>query len=378
MSDTNPPQGFSTRSVHAGWEPDPATNAVKRPLVMANSYVLPPNGDWDAVPFGYARDLNPNQAWLEERLQALEGGEDCIVTASGVSAINGTFLALLSSGDHLICSDIAYISVRTMLLEHFPQRFNIETTLVNTADLAAVRAAIRPNTKLIHVETPGNPTTRISDIAAIAALAHAHGALCTVDSTWSGLTTQQPLALGADIVMHSISKYVNGHGDALGGAIMGPKATLDVIRKFVVKDMGACISPFNAWQIMRGVATLGLRMERHNANAMAVATFLEQHPAVAWVRYPGLRSHAQHELATRQMTGGYSGMLNFDLVDASKRAAFIAELRVFVHAVSLGHDESLIFVYHNYADEYFFRVSIGIEDAADLVADLKQALAKIS
>ena len=378
MSDTNPPQGFSTRSVHAGWEPDPATNAVKRPLVMANSYVLPPNGNWDAVPFGYARDLNPNQAWLEERLQALEGGEDCIVTASGVSAINGTFLALLSSGDHLICSDIAYISVRTMLLEHFPQRFNIETTLVNTADLAAVRAAIRPNTKLIHVETPGNPTTRISDIAAIAALAHAHGALCTVDSTWSGLTTQQPLALGADIVMHSISKYVNGHGDALGGAIMGPKATLDVIRKFVVKDMGACISPFNAWQIMRGVATLGLRMERHNANAMAVATFLEQHPAVAWVRYPGLRSHAQHELATRQMTGGYSGMLNFDLVDASKRAAFIAELKVFVHAVSLGHDESLIFVYHNYADEYFFRVSIGIEDAADLVADLKQALAKIS
>jgi methionine-gamma-lyase len=373
----NHTQGFSTRSIHAGWEPDPATNAVKRPLVMANSYVLPANGDWDAVPFGYARDANPNQTWLEERLVTLEGGEDCVVTASGVSAINGTFLALLSSGDHIVCSDISYISVRTMLLENFPQRFNIETTLVNTADLDAVRAAMRPNTKIVHIETPGNPTTRISDIAAIAAIAHAQGALCTVDSTWSGLTTQRPLELGADIVMHSISKYVNGHGDALGGAVMGPKALLDVIRKFVVKDMGACISPFNAWQIMRGVATLGLRMERHNANALAVAQFLEDHPAVAWVRYPGLQSHAEHALATRQMPGGYSGMLNFDLVDPSKRAAFIAELKVFVHAVSLGHDESLIFVYHNYADEYFFRVSIGIEDAADLVGDLKQALAKI-
>jgi cystathionine beta-lyase/cystathionine gamma-synthase len=151
---------------------------------------------------------------------------------------------------------------------------------------------------------------------------------------------------------------------------------LDVIRKFVVKDMGACISPFNAWQIMRGVATLPIRMERHNANAMAVATFLQSHPGVAWVRYPGLASHAQHDVATRQMDG-YSGMLNFDLVDPSKRAAFIAELKVFVHAVSLGHDESLIFVYHDYADQHFFRVSIGIEDAADLIADLNQALAKI-
>ena len=377
MNDHTPPQpGMSTRAVHAGWEPDPATNAVKRPLVMANSYVLPPNGDWDAVPFGYARDMNPNERWLEERLQALEGGEDCVVTSSGVSAINGTFMALLSSGDHLICSDISYISVRTMLLEHFPKRFGIKTTLVNTADLDAIRAAITPQTKLIHVETPGNPTTRISDIAAIATLAHANGALLSVDSTWSGLTTQSPLTLGADLVMHSISKYINGHGDALGGAVMGPKHLLDVIRKFVVKDMGACISPFNAWQIMRGVATLPIRMERHNANAMAVATFLQSHPGVAWVRYPGLASHAQHDVATRQMDG-YSGMLNFDLVDPTKRAAFIAELKVFVHAVSLGHDESLIFVYNDYADQHFFRVSIGIEDAADLIADLNQALAKI-
>ncbi|MBM4413273.1 MAG: PLP-dependent transferase [Chloroflexi bacterium] len=367
--------GLSTRSIHVGWQPDPATGAVKRPLVMANSYVLPPDGDWDAVPFGYARDLNPNARWLEERLQALEGGEDCVVTASGVSAINGTFMALLSSGDHIICSDISYVSVRTMLLEHFPKRFGIETTLLDTSDVAAVAAAIRPNTKIIHVETPGNPTTRISDLAAIAEIAHAHGALLTVDSTWSGLTTQHPFVLGADIVMHSISKYINGHGDALGGAVFGPKALMDVVRLFVVKDMGACISPFNAWQVMRGVATLELRMARHNENAMRVAEYLEAHPKVAFVRYPGLKSHPNHAVAVRQMHG-FSSMLNFDLVDQSKRAEFIAHLKVFVHAVSLGHDESLIFVYTDATTgESFYRVSIGIENVEDLIADLAQALA---
>lgn len=369
--------GLSTRSIHVGWQPDPATGAVKRPLVMANSYVLPPNGDWDSVPFGYARDLNPNARWLEERLQSLEGGEDCVVTASGVSAINGTFMALLSSGDHIICSDISYVSVRTMLLEHFPKRFGIETTLLDTSDVAAVRAAIRPNTKIIHVETPGNPTTRISDIAAIAEIAHAHGALLTVDSTWSGLTTQKPFALGADIVMHSISKYINGHGDALGGAVFGPKALMDVVRLFVVKDMGACISPFNAWQVMRGVATLELRMARHNENAQRVAEYLESHPKVAFVRYPGLKSHPNHAVAAQQMDG-FSSMLNFDLVDQSKRAEFISYLKVFVHAVSLGHDESLIFVYTDATNgESFYRVSIGIENVEDLIADLAQALSAI-
>ncbi len=368
--------GMSTRSVHAGWSPDPATGAVKPTLVMANSYALPPDGDWDAAPYGYARDLNPNAHWLEQRMLALEGGEDCVVTSSGVSAINGMFMTLLNSGDHIIASDIAYISVRTMLLEHFPQRFGIQTTLVDTSDPELVEAAITPNTRLIHVETPGNPTTRISDIAAIARIAHAHGALLSVDSTWSGLTTQRPLDLGADLVAHSISKYVNGHGDALGGAVNGPKHLIDKIRRFAVKDLGGCISPFNAWQIMRGSATLPLRMERHCQNAMQVATFLEQHPKVAWVRYPGLKSHPEHGIAARQMQG-YSGMLNFDLHASNRRAELVGNLRIFTHAVSLGHDESLIFVYNDYQGQEFFRVSIGLEDAADLIADLEQALQKI-
>lgn len=371
-----PSAGMSTRSVHAGWAPDPETGAVKRPLVMANSYVIPPDGDWDAAPYGYARDLSPNARWLEERLLALEGGEDCVVTSSGVSAINGMFLALLSSGDHIIASDISYVSVRTMLLEHFPQRFGIATSLVDTSDPELVQAAITPATRLIHIETPGNPTTRISDIAAIARIAHDHGALLSVDSTWSGLTTQQPLALGADLVAHSISKYVNGHGDALGGAVLGPRALIEQIRRFAVKDLGGCISPFNAWQIMRGSATLPLRMERHCHNAQRVAEHLERHPKVAWVRYPGLQSHPQHALAARQMRG-FSGMLNFDLKASDRRAEFVGRLKVFTHAVSLGHDESLIFVYSDYAGQEFFRVSIGIEDADDLIADLDQALAGI-
>lgn len=373
MTVDQPDQGLSTRSIHAGWQPDPETAAVKRPLIMANSYVMPPDATFDDVPYIYARDLSPNAHWLEERLLALEGGEDCVVTASGVSAINGMFFALLSSGDHLIASEIAYVSVRTMLIEHLPARFSINVTLVDTSDPEQVRRAVTPETKLIHIETPGNPTTRISDIAAIAQIAHDAGALLSVDSTWSGLITQPTLDLGADLVIHSISKYINGHGDALGGAVLGSKDLIAKIRSFVVKDLGACISPFNAWQIMRGAATLPMRMERHCQNGMAVAEFLERHPNVAWVRYPGLASHPQHAIAVRQMSG-YSGMLNFDIRDAGRRQDLLRKLRIFTHATSLGHDESLIMVYQDLEGSSFFRVSVGLEDAADLIADLDRAL----
>jgi cystathionine gamma-synthase/methionine-gamma-lyase len=366
-------KGLSTRSIHAGWKPDPETGAVKRPLVMANSFVMPPDATFDDVPFVYTRDSNPNARWLEERLLAMEGGEDCVVTASGVSAINGTFFALLSGGDHVIASEIAYSSVRTMLIEHLPARFSIDTSLVDSSDPEQVRQALTPQTRLIHIETPGNPTTRISDIAAIAQIAHDAGALLSIDSTWSGLTTQPSLALGADLVMHSISKYINGHGDALGGAVIGSKELIPLIRRFVVKDLGACISPFNAWQIMRGSATLPMRMERHNHNGMRVAEFLEQHPQVAWVRYPGLPSHPQHAIAARQMSG-FSGMLNFDLRDTRRRQELLANCQIFSHATSLGHDESLIMVYEDLAGNSFFRVSVGLEDAADLIADLDRAL----
>jgi cystathionine gamma-synthase/methionine-gamma-lyase len=366
--------GMATRSIHAGLEPDEETQAVKRPLVMSNNFAIPTKEGYDGAPYVYTRDLSPNARWLEERLLALEGGEDCVVTSSGVNAINGTFLSLLDTGDHIVSSEIAYGSVRTMLLEYFPKRFNIQTTLVDTSDPENVRKALTPKTKMIHIETPGNPTTTISDIASISATAKKAGVLLSVDSTWSGLTTQHPFQLGADLVMHSLSKYINGHGDAIGGAVLGPKMLTDRIRRFTVKDLGGCISPFNAWQIKRGAATLPLRMERHNQNAMEVARFLESHPKVAWVRYPGLRNHPQHRIAKKQMDG-FSGMLNFDIKgDPKQRPAVVERLKLFTYATCLGHEESLIMVYDDFKGSEFFRVSVGLEDPEDLIADLDQAL----
>jgi len=370
----SPPPGLSTRSIHAGMSSNAETHAVKPPLVMSNNFVIPPQEGFDAVTYAYARDLSPNGRWLEERLAAIEGSQDCVVTSSGVSAINGTFFALLKTGDHIVASEIAYSSVRTVLLDYLPNQFGIQTTLVDSTKPGNILSALTPRTKLIHLETPGNPTTSISDIAAISQIARNAGVLLSVDSTWSGLTTQHPLQLGADLVMHSLSKYINGHGDAIGGAVLGSGELMEKIRRFVVKDMGGCISPFNAWQIMRGSATLPLRMERHCQNALLVAEFLESHPKVAWVRYPGLPSHPQHAIASRQMQG-YSGMLNFDIKgDPSKRSEVASRLKLFTYATCLGHEESLIMVYDDYQGHLFFRVSVGLETPIDLITDLDQAL----
>lgn len=371
--------GLGTRCVHSGLEPDEGTGAVKRPLIMANSYAVPvqTQGDvWDGVPFAYARDGHPNARWLEERLLTIEGGEDCVVTASGVSAIVGTFYTLLSAGDHVVATETSYVSVREILINHFPSRFGIKTSMVDTSNLAAVREAITPKTKLIHIETPANPTTSISDIAEIAKISRECGALLMVDSTWSGMLTQHPLELGADLVVHSLSKYINGHGDALGGAVIGRKELIDQIRFFAVKTLGGCISPFNAWQIMRSIVTLPMRMEKHSLNAMKVAEYLDSHPKVAWVWYPGLDSHPQHDIAKKQMNT-FSGMLTFDIKgDPIQRAAVIERLKFFTHATCLGHDESLIMIYNSDGQD-FFRVSIGLEDAPDLIADLEQALSVV-
>jgi cystathionine beta-lyase/cystathionine gamma-synthase len=248
---------------------------------------------------------------------------------------------------------------------------------VDTSDPKNVQNAITSKTRLVHVETPGNPTTLISDIAAIARVTQNAGIPLSVDSTWSGLVTQHPLQLGATLVMHSITKYINGHGDALGGAVLGPKELLDKVRRFAIKDLGACISPFNAWQIMRGIVTLPMRMARHCANAMQVAEFLAQHPKVAWVRYPGLKTHPQHAIAQRQMSG-FAGMLNFDIrSDAKQRTELLRRLKIFTHATSMGADESLVMVYDDYHGHDFFRLSIGLEDPQDLMADLDQALTAI-
>lgn len=381
--------GFATRAVHVGNEVDKDSGAIRRPITMANSYALPydpTNVSWSSAGGNlYTRNGGTNQKYLQEKVASLEGGEDCVVLASGVAALSGLFFALLNKGDHVIFSSVTYIAVYRLLNELLNNKFGVETTLVDTTDPANVEAAIRPNTKLIHIETPGNPTLMISDIAAIADIAHRHGALLSVDNTFASPFNQRPIELGADFVVESLTKYINGHGDAMGGAIIGKTEYLDQIRAQSQVNLGGTISPFNAWLIMRGAATLPLRMRQHNENAMAVARWLEKQPCVSFVAYPGLESHKGHETAKKQMSPGYGGVLSFGLkTDHDTHNKFVSCLKVITSAVSLGHDESLIvFLGENderqylYPEEFhngFFRFSVGIEDAEDIIGDLKQAM----
>ena len=384
--------GFHTRAVHTGNAVDKETGAVKRPITMANSYELPydpTNMNWSSAEGNlYTRNGGANQKYLQERLVSLEGGEDCIVLASGVAALSGLFFSLLKAGDHVVFSSVTYIAVYRLLNELFNEKFGVETTIVDTTDLDAVKAAIRPNTKLIHIETPGNPTISVTDISALAAIAHKNDALLSVDNTFASPYNQRPIELGADFSVESLTKYINGHGDAMGGAIIGKKEYLDIIRAQAQVNLGGTISPFNAWLIMRGSVTLPLRMKQHNENALKIAKWLEERPGVSFVSYPGLESHPQHEIALRQMTPGFGGVLTFGLkADHETHNRFVSHLRVITNAVSLGHDASLIVFLgenderqHLYPERFhngFFRFSVGIEDADDLIEDLRQALEKV-
>lgn len=391
MTQNDPHLGFSTKCVHTGNEIDKETGAIRRPITMANSYALPYDAStihWgDPNNIVYTRTSGANQVYLQEKLAALEEGEDCVVLGSGVAAMSGMFFALLKSGDHVVCSDVSYIAVYRLLKEYLPEKYNINATLVDTSDLDAVRRAIRPETKLIHVETPGNPTIRISDIQAIAELAKKSGVLFSVDSTFASPFHQLPLKLGADLCVHSLTKYINGHGDAMGGAVIGKRDLIDKIKTEAMVNLGGAISPFNAWLIMRGAATLPLRMRQHSENALKVAAYLETVPHVRFVSYPGLKSHPQHATAKKQMANGFSGMLAFGLdADADTHNRFVSHLKIITSAVSLGHDESLI-VFLGPDDERqslyppefhrgFFRFSVGIEDAQDIITDIRAALEK--
>lgn len=384
--------GFHTRAVHTGNDVDKETGAVKRPITMANSYELPydpTNMNWSSAEGNlYTRNGGANQKYLQERLVSLEGGEDCIVLASGVAALSGLFFSLLKAGDHVVFSSVTYIAVYRLLNELFNEKFSVETTIVDTTDLDAVKAVIRPNTKLIHIETPGNPTISVTDIRALADIAHRNGALLSVDNTFASPYNQRPVELGADFTIESLTKYINGHGDAMGGAIIGKKAHLDIIRAQAQVNLGGTISPFNAWLIMRGSVTLPLRMKQHNESAMKIAKWLEEQPGVSFVSYPGLESHPQHKIARKQMAPGFGGVLSFGLkADHDTHNQFVSQLRVITNAVSLGHDASLIvFLGENDERQYlypeqfhngFFRFSVGIEDADDLIEDLRQALDKV-
>jgi cystathionine gamma-synthase/methionine-gamma-lyase len=368
---------------------------------MANSYELPTDIEqllqvfsWEHLDkFQYTREHSATPRCLEERLAALEGSEDCVVTASGMGAVSAALFTLLSAGDHLVAPEICYTGTQKLVSVHLP-RFGVDVSVVDATDPKEVKQALRPDTKAVYLETPGNPFVSISDIRSISEMAHGVGARVLVDSTWSGLVGQNPLDLGADVVIHSVTKYLNGHGDALGGAVLGSREFLVEVREAGVVHLGACISPFNAWLIMRGLVTLPLRMEKHSENALKVAQFLESHDRVTQVRYPGLPSHPQHEIAKKQMSQ-FSGMMNFALdCELLENFEFIKNLELITHAVSLGHDQSLIMYiptafffqdmveldepkklkYWNLMGDGLFRFSVGIEDADDLIADLSRAL----
>lgn len=384
---------FATQCIHSGNEPDKETGAIERPITMSNSYVLPYDPstvNWssaDDKPL-YTRNGGANQMYLQERLALLEGGEAAVVLSSGVAALSGTFFSLLKSGDHVIFSDVTYIAVYRLLNELFNNKFEVETTILDTSDLDAIKKAIKPNTKLIHIESPGNPTLKITDIEAVAKIAHEHNILLSVDNTFSSPFNQKPLELGADIVIESLTKYINGHGDAMGGAVVAKKEIIDRIKAQAMVNLGGTISPFNAWLIMRGSTTLPLRMEQHNKNGQAVAEYLESLPCVTFVAYPGLKSFKGHDIAKKQMKG-FSGMLSFGIKAAhDKHNEFVSHLKLITSAVSLGHGASLIaflgedderqYLYPEEFHNGFFRMSVGTEDAKDIIADLEQAFKAVN
>lgn len=380
---------LQTTAVHGGARKDDVFGAINEPIYMTSNYRIPTDGtpvDWSGIHSNiYCRNRNPNQMVLQDKLCALTGAQDCAVFASGVAALAAVFTTFLNSGDHAIVSEVCYSATNLLFREYLPKKYGIEVTLLDTTDTDAVRAAVRPNTKLIHVETPGNPTTGISDLDAIAAIAQASGALLSVDATFAGPVSIFPLRHGAALEIHSMTKYINGHGDSLGGCVLGNTDLIDRLKELAMVNYGGILSPFNAWLVARGLVTAPLRMKQHSAVALAVAQYLETCPGVRFVWYPGLESHPQHDRAARLMNGQYSGMISFDIKgDEKAHQKFLDSLHLVTHAVSLGDVESLIVYYDKNNDklphypaiyqEGFFRFSVGLEDAEDVIADLKQAM----
>ena len=392
-------KGIRTTAIHAGEHHDTASGSSAPDLVMSSTFRVEREVSFSAnklegdAPYVYTRWANPTNDQLEEKMAALERAEACIAFASGMAATTGVLLGCLSKGDHVVMCDTNYPGTAEVARQTLP-RFGIEMTPVDTSEPGNVACAVRDNTRMIWLETPSNPLLRIADIAAIAEIARECSALLVVDSTFATPIATRPLELGADLVVHSLTKYIGGHGDAMGGAVCGSRELLDSLRSEALSHYGGVISPFNAWLILRGMATLPIRMREHEANAIAVARFLERHGRVEAVIYPGLESHPQHELATRQMDN-YSGMLSFRVADSREVAArMMSEFEVIHYAVSLGHHRSLMYLlqtddlaptsyglegaqlekYRAVAGEGVFRFSVGLEDPKDLCADLERVL----
>ncbi len=402
MQRANSKFGLMTTAIHAGESPDPTTGASAPPLHMSSTFVTDQVAGFSAHNleddgnFLYARWGNPTVQMLEQKMATLEGVEDCICLASGMAAATAIFLTFLSAGDHAVISDVSYAGVAELARDTLP-RFGINISLVDMSDLAAVAAALRPNTKLVHTESPVNPIGRLTDLAAVSKLAHDAGALVSCDATFASPLGQKTAAFGIDLIMHSVTKYVGGHGDAVGGAVTGRKALISQIRGESAIHHGGVMSPFNAWLVARGLSLLPMRMRAHQSGAQAISEWLEAQPQVTRVIYPGLKSHPQYDLAQNQMSNT-SGMISFQVGDATigRKIAqqMIDRLEIVHYAVSLGHHRSLIFwmdtqglmdssfrlsgtqleSYRSYAGDGVFRMSVGLEDPEDLIRDLSGAL----
>ncbi len=383
--------GFDTLAVRSGQQ---RTNEAEQgePIFTTSSYVFRSAAEAAAVFSGeqpgniYSRFTNPTVRTFEQRLAALEGGERCVATASGMAAILSCCLALLDSGEHIVSSRAIFGSITVLFNDHL-RRFGIETSYVAPSDLDAWEQAIRPNTRLLFVETPSNPLAEVADIAALAELAHAHDCLLVVDNCFCTPALQQPLALGADIAIHSATKYIDGQGRAIGGAVVGRNEQMDKVYGFL-RTAGPCMSPFNAWIFLKGLETLRLRMEAHSASALALAKWLEQQSAVSRVYYSGLASHPQHELAARQQRA-FGGVLAFDLIGGREVAwRLIDSTRVLSITANLGDTKSTIThpattTHGRLTPEArasagigdgLVRIAVGLEDLFDIKGDLEQGL----
>ena len=377
---------FDTLAIHAGAHPEPVTGAIMTPIFQTSTYVQPAVGEPLQGSYDYGRTANPTREALEENIAALEGGTRGVAFASGLAAIEA-ILKRLSAGDHVVSEENTYGGT-TRMFNHVLSRLGIVFTYVDSRDLDAVAAAIRPETKLVHVETPTNPMMRVSDIRGLADVAHAAGALLSVDNTFASPYNQRPLELGADFTVHSATKYINGHSDVIGGLLAVKDEALADEIMFIRKSTGAVPGPMDCFLTLRGAKTLGVRMRQHNENGMAVARFLEGHPKVDRVLYPGLPSHPEHELAKSQMRG-FTGMVSVDVGTLDRAKALTEHLRVFSLAESLGGIESLISVpalmTHASVPEArraemgvtpgLVRLSVGIEHIDDLIEDLDRVLA---
>lgn len=379
-------QGFSTRAIHAGQRPDPTTGAVMTPIYATSTYAQESPGVNKG--YEYARGKNPTREAFEACIADLEGGTHGFGFASGMAATS-TALELLDAGSHIVTGDDLYGGTWRLFERVRRRSMGLDFSYVDLSDLNAVEAAITPQTRMLWVETPTNPLMKLADIAALSKLAKARGLILVVDNTFATPFCQQPIALGADIVMHSATKYLNGHSDVIGGVLVTANADLAPQIKFLQNSVGGVMGPFDAFLVNRGLKTLALRMQAHCANALAVARWLEDHKGVARVVYPGLVAHPQHDLAARQMTGGFGGMVTV-LIDGdlSRTKQVLERVQVFTLAESLGGVESLVnhpaIMTHasvpkdvreaGGVTDNLIRLSVGVENVEDLIADLDQAL----